>query len=104
MSAPHTGHGIVSVLAGVPLAGTALAGTAVAGQAGPAPASVTAQSAQIRAAGMNRGRVIPPPGVQLRRTPNRDHPPIGLLPYGTVVDGIPPWCRAPHPTGSTLPG
>lgn len=88
MGAPHTGHGIVSVLAGVLLAGTALAAPAVATdhQPGTGPASVTAQTDQASAAVVFRGRVIAHPSLYVRKTPNTNYKPIRSIPYGTVID------------------
>ncbi|WP_330173187.1 SH3 domain-containing protein [Streptomyces sp. NBC_01498] len=86
MTAPHAGHRIASVFAGVLLAGTALAAPAVADDHRPGPASVTAQDDQAQAAAYARGRVIAHPSVLVRKTPNRNHPPIGEIPFGTYID------------------
>ncbi|MEU9749185.1 MULTISPECIES: SH3 domain-containing protein [Streptomyces] len=87
MSAPRTGQRIVSVLAGVLLAGTALAAPAVAAdhQSGPGPASFTTQS-ETSAAFVHKGRVIAKPSLNVRKNPNTNRPPIGSIPYGTVIE------------------
>ncbi|WP_330176609.1 SH3 domain-containing protein [Streptomyces sp. NBC_01498] len=86
MSAPHTGHRIVSVLAGVLLAGTALAAPAVATdhRTGSAPSS--AEAAQSPAAVVFKGRVIAQPSLNVRKDPNTSRPPVGSIPFGTVIE------------------
>ncbi|MEV0775311.1 SH3 domain-containing protein [Streptomyces sp. NPDC050433] len=88
MSAPHTGQGIVSVLAGVLLAGTAFSAPAVATdhQAATGPVSLTAQTDRASAAVVFRGRVIAHPSLNVRKTPNTNHKPIRSIPFGTVID------------------
>ncbi|MFS8197632.1 SH3 domain-containing protein [Streptomyces sp. CWNU-52B] len=87
MSAPHTGHRIVSVLAGVLLAGTALASPAAATghRSDPGPASVTTPAGPA-AAFVYKGRVIARPAVNVRQNPNTSRPPVRSIPYGTVVE------------------
>ncbi|MET9552272.1 SH3 domain-containing protein [Streptomyces sp. NPDC006645] len=88
MSAPHIGHRVVSVLAGVLLAGTALAAPALAAghQAGPGPAAFTTQEGPAAAAFVHKGRVIAKPALNVRQNPNTSRPPVGSIPFGTVIE------------------
>ncbi|MYV52891.1 SH3 domain-containing protein [Streptomyces sp. SID3212] len=87
MSAPTIGHRAISVLAGVLLAGTALAAPAVATghSSDPGPESSTTQAGPAVAI-VHKGRVIARPAVNVRPTPDTSRPPIGSIPYGTVID------------------
>lgn len=109
MRAPHTGHRVTSVLAGVLLAGTALAAPAVATGHPTSPAPVAAQDVQASAV-VPKGRVIAQPALNVRKTPNTNYKPIRSIPYGTiinldckvdgeVVDGNPRWYRLKDSTG-----
>jgi len=82
MRVPHTGHRIVSALAGVLLAGTVLA---VPGAAAAGPADSTGEPARAAAPAGTVGRVIDPSGVDVHDEPNTSSRLIATLPYGTTV-------------------